>query len=89
MVISASIIEEDESLSDIIPSLVDMNDNLMLCSIPDEGKIYAAIRSIGPKKAPGANGMSRLFFRIYWSIVKVEVINTVQTFSSQVLCLNS
>lgn len=89
MVISASIIEEDESLSDIILSLVDMNDNLMLCSIPDEGKIYVAMRSLRPKKAPGANGMSRLFSRTCWSTVKVEVINMVQTFFSQVLCLNS
>lgn len=35
---------------------------------------------LGPHKAPGPNGIPAFFYHEFWSIVKVDVINTVQAF---------
>ena len=35
---------------------------------------------LGPHKAPGPNDIPAFFYHEFWSIVKVDVINTVQAF---------
>ena len=68
-------VDLDELISHVITSL----DNLMLFKIPEEREIYQAISQLGPNKALGPDGMTGLFYKTYWPIVKVSVITFVQS----------
>jgi hypothetical protein len=48
--------------------------------IPDEHEIFNAISDLGLNKAPGPDGMTGLFYKTYWPIVKLSVITSVQSF---------
>jgi hypothetical protein len=54
--------------------------------IPDESEIFLAIFELGLNKAPGPNGMTGLFYKSYWPIVKESVVNSVQSFFRRGLC---
>ncbi|KAG2712673.1 hypothetical protein I3760_04G137100 [Carya illinoinensis] len=54
--------------------------NERLLVIPSEVEILEAIKQILNYKAPGPDGMTALFYRHYWSIIKNEVIEAVQNF---------
>jgi hypothetical protein len=53
---------------------------ISLCLIPDEKEIFLAISDLGLNKAPGPDGMTGLFYKSYWPIVKESVVNSVQSF---------
>jgi hypothetical protein len=70
----------DSSLFDLIAKVVTDEDNVVLCGIPDENEIFLAISNLGPNKAPGLDGMTGLFYKSYWLIVKSCVISSMQSF---------
>lgn len=43
-------------------------------------EIEDIVFQLGPHKAPGLDGIHAFFYHEYWSIVKIDVINTVQVF---------
>lgn len=67
-------------LENIIPETLKHEDNDLLCRLPDELEIWAAIKNIGDMKALGPDGFTRLFYQRYWDTVDREVIRMVQIF---------
>jgi hypothetical protein len=70
----------DPGLSDLVESVITEEENFCLCSIPDDCEIFSAISELGLNKAPGPDGMTGLFYKSYWPIVKNCVIVSVQSF---------
>lgn len=52
----------------------------MLTAIPTSGEIQMAIFSMGRYKSPGLDGMSVIFYKHYWGIVKETTIKEVHVF---------
>lgn len=78
---SSTAAENQDSLVDIIPSLITHEENQMLCSIPTEKEIFSVVKGIGPKKAPGPDGMTGFFFfRTYWTTIRKEVVSMEYNF---------
>jgi hypothetical protein len=54
--------------------------NVGLCLILDEAEIFMAISILGLNNALEHDGMTSLFYKSYWPIVKNSVISSVQSF---------
>jgi hypothetical protein len=76
----------DSDLHELVGKVVTDEENVILCGIPDEAEIFLAISDLGLNKAPGPDGMTGLFYKSYWPIVKSSVISSVQSFFKGVLC---
>jgi hypothetical protein len=70
----------DDNLEALVEVVITDDDNANLCVIPDEKEIFGAIMDLGLNKAPGPDGMTGLFYKAYWLIVKLSVISSVQSF---------
>jgi hypothetical protein len=70
----------DTSFDDLVGNVIIVDENVQLCIIPEEGEIFSAISDLGLNKAPGSDGMTGLFYKSYWPIVKHNVIASVQSF---------
>jgi hypothetical protein len=70
----------DASLNDLIEVVITDEDNSVLCTIPDEDEIYQTITSLGLNKASCPDGMTGLFYKTCWPIVKHNVVASVQSF---------
>ena len=46
----------------------------------EENEIKDAFFSMDPNKAPGSDDMSPLFFQRFWTIIKQDLVNTIQGF---------
>ena len=57
---------------------VEMNENLI--KPVEEMEIKSALFSMSPDKAPGADGMSPIFFQKFWNIIKNDMVKAVQSF---------
>jgi hypothetical protein len=79
----------DDSFNDLVDNVISDEENTRLCVIPDECEIFLAISELGLNKAPGPDGMTGLFYKSYWQIVKISVIDSVQSFFRGVLCLRN
>ena len=64
----------------MVDSVITDDENESLCSIPDEVEIFSAIKDLGLNKALSPDGMTGLFYKTYWPIVKLSVIALVQSF---------
>ena len=53
----------------------DMNEDLIADFKAEE--VWNAFKQMHPTKAPGLDGMSPIFFKHYWNIVGLEVVNCV------------
>lgn len=79
----------DSSFNDLVDNFISDEENVRLCVIPDECEIFSAISELGLNKAPGPNGMTGLFYKSYWPILKISVIDSMQSFLGGVICLRS
>jgi hypothetical protein len=70
---------DDDLLSLFAPTVTE-EENLLLCSIPPEFEVVQALYSLGSTKATGPDGFTALFFKKYWSIVKLDVLNCTSNF---------
>lgn len=52
--------------------------NSKLSCIPSREEILKAVKSIHLSKAPGPNGMSAMFFQIFWDTIGDDVTETIQ-----------
>jgi hypothetical protein len=48
---------------DLFSPVISYEDNLSLCSIPTELKVYQALASLGSSKAPGPDGFIAYFYK--------------------------
>jgi hypothetical protein len=76
----------DQCFTSLVDKVVTVEENVSLCLIPDENEIFLAISELGLNKAPGPDGMTGLFYKSYWPIVKESVVNSVQSFFRGGLC---
>ena len=70
----------EEEMLDLFSPVISDEDNLSLCSIPTELEVFQALTSLGSTKAPGPDGFTALFYKKYWYLVKVEVLNCIWNF---------
>jgi hypothetical protein len=67
----------DDELVSLIPPVITPEENLSLCVILEEREINQVISQLGLFKAPGPDGFTGLFYKTYWSIVRLDVIKFV------------
>jgi hypothetical protein len=77
---SSSVPVLDDNLSSLVQEVVTEEENVALCLILDEREIFLAISELGLNKAPGPDGMTGLFYKSYWPIVRTSVVDSVQSF---------
>jgi len=70
----------DEGIAELVDVVITEDENVALCILPDEGEIFLAISDLGLNKAPGLDGMTGLFYKSYWPIVKCSVVASFQSF---------
>jgi hypothetical protein len=71
----------DEEFSSLFFSpVIALNENDLICVNPDEREIKLVISQLGLTKAPGPNCFTGLFYKTYWPIIRLSVINFVQAF---------
>ena len=66
----------EEMVSDI-PPLISHEDRLRLESPISEDEVKKAIWSLRPDKAPGPDGFPICFYRIFWSLVKKDLMRLI------------
>jgi hypothetical protein len=75
----------EEMLSLFGPTITE-EDNMHLCSVPLESEVSQALSNLGSTKAPGPDDFTALFFKKYWSVIKLDVLNcTTHFFQNQQL----
>ena len=75
-----------------VPSLVSTEDNSDLMKTSSEREIVDVIWSMESDKAPGPDGFSIHFFKVYWPIIKTELLWMVSAFQMKAKlggCTNS
>jgi hypothetical protein len=70
----------DDEMLNLFASVITAEDNLFLCAFPLEEEVVQALSSLGSSKAPGPDGFTALFYKKYWSVVKVEVLGCINNF---------
>lgn len=63
-----------EALCNLIPSVISVEDNDMLTTIPGANEIKDAVFELDPDSSPGPNGYTSSFFCGCWDIVGSNVI---------------
>ncbi|XP_026451545.1 uncharacterized protein LOC113351837 [Papaver somniferum] len=69
---------KEDSLLDVIPSLITSEDQEMLDVIPSREEIKNIIFEMDPDSSPGPDGFSGSFYRACWMIIQDDVVNAVQ-----------
>jgi hypothetical protein len=67
-------------LLDLFHCSVSAEENNMLCAIPTEAEIHAALASLGASKALGPDGFTALFYMKYWDSIKLTILQAVLNF---------
>lgn len=62
-----------DSLLEHIPAIIFKDENWTLNCPVEEAKVFAAIGSLGPDKAPGPDGFPISFYRHYWALIKYDL----------------
>ena len=65
-----------------VSNLVTTTQNSRLMAMASEEEVRSALFMMHPKKAPGPDGMTVLFYQQSWSIIKVDVVNMGNDFLS-------
>lgn len=63
----------------IIPHKITGDMNRSLTGPVTDLEIFSALKGMEPSKAPGADGMTPLFFQTYWDIVGPDVVAAVKS----------
>ena len=75
-----------ENILEGIPNSITDQMNQELTKPMMEEEIRIALFSMDPNKAPGLDGMSHIFFQKFRHIIKLEVVNAVQSFFNPNSC---
>ncbi|XP_060210413.1 uncharacterized protein LOC132637320 [Lycium barbarum] len=70
----------DDNIFSCIPKIITDGDNVMLSKIPIEKEIKDAIFDMSSTSSAGPDGFNGTFYQKCWEIIKVDVINFVQSF---------
>ncbi|KAL6550534.1 hypothetical protein OROMI_021022 [Orobanche minor] len=70
---------------EIIPCLIDYDDNRDLCTMPNIEEIKFAVFNMGADSVAGPDGFNALFFQKCWDVIAVDVC---ETFSLETPCPN-
>ncbi|KAL6182579.1 hypothetical protein ACLB2K_043998 [Fragaria x ananassa] len=72
--------EDSGLVSKVIHSMVTLEENTMLTSVPLSEEIWAAVKSMDPDSASGPDGFNGYFFVSCWDVVGADVVKAVQYF---------
>jgi hypothetical protein len=64
----------------LVDKVVTEDENVAFCLILDDNKFFFAITDLGLNKAPSPDGMTWLFYKSYWPIVKLSVVELIHSF---------
>jgi hypothetical protein len=64
----------ETEMLDLFSPVISVEENVLLCPIPDEAKVLEALTSLGSTKASGPDGFTTLFYKKYWHLIKKEVL---------------
>ncbi|XP_059285930.1 uncharacterized protein LOC132039470 [Lycium ferocissimum] len=64
----------NEDVLQHIPCKLDQKSNEMLCKVPSNEKVKAAVFNLSGSSASGLDGFSGFFYRVCWSIVEADVL---------------
>jgi hypothetical protein len=64
----------------LFDSVILVNDNNLLCALPDESEIFDSLISLGLTKASGPDGFTALFYVKYWDHIKDIVLLAIGNF---------
>lgn len=70
----------DRDLLQVIPSPISLEDNKLMCEIPDAEEMKNVVFSMAADSAPGPDGITAVFFIACWEIVHMDVVLAVQAF---------
>lgn len=68
-------VEDPLQIMSEIQSCISQEDNSMLNATYSAAEIYSAVKMMGATKAPGWDGLSTLFFQMYWHAVGANVVH--------------
>jgi hypothetical protein len=68
-------------LLNLFPPIITEEENVLLSSILTKEEILDALASLGSTKASGPKGFTTLFYKKYWDIVRVDVLQCIWFFS--------
>jgi hypothetical protein len=77
-----TVLQESLLAEEVIPNLVTPDINSVMTMLPSSDEIKAAVFGLNKDSAPGPDGFGAFFFKHYWEIVKVDVMNAVMEFFS-------
>jgi hypothetical protein len=69
-----------QDLEQLISPAISSSDSAGLCRIPTPQEIKCTIFDMYNQKVPGPDGLPALFYKKYWHIVGVTVIEAIQSF---------
>jgi hypothetical protein len=78
----------DDEFDSLFSPAISLDENNLLCTIPDQREIGQIIFQLGLTKALGSNGFTSLFYKTYWPIIHLIAVNFVQYFFKHGFLLN-
>ena len=72
--------EENDLPDRLIPSLVTLEDNTMLTTVPSSDEVKRAVFDLNGDSAPGPDGFSGHFYHHFWHIIGADVVKSTQHF---------
>lgn len=66
--------------SQVIPSLVNHLDNVMLTNIPSLEEVKTAVFAMGGNSSLGPDGFGGSFYHSFWDVVSLDVFNSCLQF---------
>eukprot|EP00253_Pinus_taeda_P016670 PITA_16670 len=74
---------DDAEFLTLIPSLISPEDNSDLCKLVSEEEIIKIIWSMDSDKAPGPDGFTIHFYKVFWDIIKYDLQKMVRGFMNK------
>ncbi|XP_026378164.1 uncharacterized protein LOC113272560 [Papaver somniferum] len=73
-----TLVEVADELLEVIPKVINKDDERMLNVLPEEEDIKKIIFEMDPESAPGPDGFSCIFYRSCWDIIKQDLVAVIQ-----------